>query len=104
MKASIAYVGDEIGAAGWRLAGAAVQVVAADAAPVEAALALARSRDSFALVLLSAAVAARVPPAQLQAALVATEPLLVVLPDTFGRASMPSLAARLRTQLGSVDI
>lgn len=94
------YIGDEIGAAGWRLAGAAVHVPAPGAESQALAQALAEARAEAALVLLSAAVAARLDAACLQPAGAALAPLLLVVPDTQGQAVLPDSAARLRVQLG----
>lgn len=94
------YVGDEIAAAGWRLAGAAVHVPAAgdEAAALSAARAAARATG--ALVLVSAATAARIDAVLVQGAVAAPAPLVLVIPDTQGQVAMPDFAARLRTQLG----
>ena len=90
------YLGDEVGAAGYRLAGALVRTPAAGEAP--AALAWARSRAP--LVLLSAAVAAQIGEAALRAALLALTPLVLIVPDSQGEVPVPDLGARLRAQLG----
>lgn len=90
------YLGDEISAAGWRLAGVAIDVPA----PGNETIALAEACAKAPLVLLSAAVAARVEPAALARAARALAPLVVVLPDPQGVAAMPDLGTRLRTQLG----
>ena len=90
------YLGDEVSAAGFRLAGALVRTpVAGDET---AALAWARSQAP--LVLLSAAVAAGIGEATLRTALSALTPLVLVLPDLHGETPLPDLAARLRAQLG----
>jgi len=90
------YLGDEVSAAGYRLAGALVRSPAAG--EETAALAWARSRSP--LVLLSAAVAACIGEAALRAALSALTPLVLVVPDLQGEVPLPDLAARLRAQLG----
>jgi hypothetical protein len=51
-------------------------------------------------VLITADLAARLPPAVLQQALNAGRPLVAVLPDVRGRTVPPDLAAALRRQLG----
>jgi vacuolar-type H+-ATPase subunit F/Vma7 len=84
-----AYIGDEISAAGYRLAGAQVTVPGDGAA--SAALEVARA--SSPLVLISAAVAAGIDAAQLRAAMMALQPLVLIVPDVQGEA-------RLRGQLG----
>jgi len=90
------YLGDEVSAAGFRLAGALVRTpIAGDET---AALAWARSQAP--LVLLSAAVAAGIGEALLRAALSAMTPLVLIVPDLQGEVPLPDLAARLRGQLG----
>jgi vacuolar-type H+-ATPase subunit F/Vma7 len=91
-----AYIGDEISAAGYRLAGAQVTVPGDG----EASAALAAARVSSPLVLVSAAVAADIDEAQLRAAMMALQPLVLIVPDVQGEAPLPDLAARLRGQLG----
>lgn len=98
MSAAVApvYLGDEISAAGWRLAGVRCSVPApgAETAALEDAL------RSATLVLVSAALAPRIDAAALQHALGAQAPLVMVVPDPQGRVERPDLALRLRTQLG----
>ena len=90
------YIGDEVTAAGYRLAGLLVRVPG----PGEAGAAFADARAQAPLVLLSAAVAARIDAAQLRAALLSLQPLVVIVPDSRGEEARPDLAARLRGQLG----
>ena len=90
------YLGDEISAAGYRLAGAQVRTPA----PGEEAAALAWARAQAPLVLVSAALAVRLGDALLRPALLALAPLVLIVPDLQGEAPLPDLAARLRTQLG----
>lgn len=90
------YVGDEISAAGWRLAGMRVIVPA----PGAEAAALADARAGAPLVLVSAATAQHLDEALLASAGAALEPLLLVVPDPQGEAPLPDLAGRLRAQLG----
>ena len=94
--AAPAYVGDEISAAGWRLAGAQVSVPGAG----EETAALARAITQAPLVLVSAAVAIRIDAAVLAAAASALTPLVLVVPDPQDEVSLPGLADRLRSQLG----
>jgi vacuolar-type H+-ATPase subunit F/Vma7 len=99
------YLGDEVSAAGWRLAGVDARVCAADAADAKqaaeaAAAALASARRDAALVLVSAALARRLDPATLSRSTSALVPLVLVVPDRDGAAALPDLAARLRLQLG----
>lgn len=90
------FLGDEVSAAGYRLAGARVRTPR----PGEEAAALALARGEAPLVLLSAAVAARLAAAELGAAQAALAPLVLVVPDPQGMQPLPDLAARLRSQLG----
>ena len=90
------YLGDEVSAAGFRLAGARVRTPG----PGEAATALAEACAQASLVLLSSAVAAEIGERPLRAALSALAPLVIVVPDLHGDVPLPDLAARLRAQLG----
>ena len=90
------YLGDEVSAAGFRLAGAQVRTPAAG----EAAQALDWACGQAPLVLLSAAVAAEIGEARLRPALSALAPLVLIVPDPQGEVPLPDLAARLRGQLG----
>lgn len=91
-----AYIGDEVSAVGYRLAGLAVLVPA----PGEEAAALALARRNAPLVLVSAATAAALPAAELRAALVALAPVTVIVPDVHERVPLPDSTARLRRELG----
>ena len=90
------YLGDEVSAAGYRLAGAMVRTP--PAGDETAALAWARAQAS--LVLVSAPVAAGIAAGALRAALAALTPLVLIVPDLRGEVPLPDLAARLRAQLG----
>lgn len=90
------YIGDEVSSAGYRLAGARTVVCL----PGRETAALAESCGGAPLVLVSAAVAARIDAALLRRALSSLAPLVLVVPDPQGEAALPDLAARLRTQLG----
>ncbi len=92
----VVFVGDELSAAGWRLAG--VRVVVPQ--PGQEPRALADARATARLVLVGAPCAARIPPAQMRAAAAALSPLLVVVPDVTGREKPADIAAQLRAQLG----
>ena len=90
------YLGDEVSAAGYRLAGALVH----SPSPSEAAARLAWARERAPLVLVSARVAADIGEATLRPALAALEPLVAIVPDLHGEMTTPDPAARLRAQLG----
>ena len=90
------FVGDEVTAAGYRLAGVRTRVPARGAET--AAL-----RDACAdapLVIVAAATAVHVDPPTLRAALAALAPLVVVVPGAADDMVPPDIAVRLRTQLG----
>jgi vacuolar-type H+-ATPase subunit F/Vma7 len=90
------YLGDEVVAAGYRLAGARARTPPAS----ESGAALAQACAEAPLVLLSAALAARIGERQLRAALSALSPLVLIVPDLQAEVPMPDLAARLHAQLG----
>ena len=90
------YLGDEVTAAGYRLAGARVSVPRRG----EEAAALAEARSGAPLVLISAGVASRIPESALKIALAALAPLALIVPDPVGDTPVPDLAARLRRELG----
>jgi vacuolar-type H+-ATPase subunit F/Vma7 len=90
------FVGSEVAAAGFRLCGLRTLVPR----PGEELKALEQARAQGPLVLIGADCAARMPRAVLEAALSATAPLVLVVPDPQGRASVPDIAARTRAQLG----
>jgi vacuolar-type H+-ATPase subunit F/Vma7 len=90
------YLGDETSGAGFALAGVRVRVPAVGTE--SAAFALARGEAP--LVLVSAAVAARVPEPELRRACLALAPLVVVVPDLAGTLPLPDLAAQLGRELG----
>lgn len=92
----VIYIGDELTAAGFRLAGAQVLLPAAG----EEAASLARAQSEAQLILLSADVAARIPREALDAALAALAPLTLVVPDLLGRQPVPDRVQRLRRRMG----
>jgi vacuolar-type H+-ATPase subunit F/Vma7 len=94
--ASFVFIGDEAAAAGWRLAGATPRVCP----PGAESEALAAALDEAVLVLLAAEVAARIPEAQLRAALRRVTPVTVVVPDLREAVPYPDMAERMRRQLG----
>jgi len=90
------FIGDEVTAAGYRLAGARVVVPE----PGHAADALAGALASAELVLLTAACAAGVPEGQLDRAMRAAAPPIIVVPDVAGLAEPPDLATEVDRALG----
>lgn len=92
----LVFIGDEVAAAGWRLAG----VDARACEPGSEAPALAGALEEAQLVLVSAEVAARIPEPQLRAALRRLTPVTVVVPDLREAVPYPDVAARMKRQLG----
>jgi vacuolar-type H+-ATPase subunit F/Vma7 len=90
------YLGDEISAAGFRLAGVKTRVPATG----EETDALTAACAEAKLVLVSAAVAAHIDDAALSRALAALSPLTLLVPDPAGKVELPDIASRLRRQLG----
>ena len=94
--ATTVFIGDELTATGYRLAGAEVSTPA----PAETAAAFARARADARLVIVTAEFARMIPPADLDAAMVAETPIVAVVPDILGRTAPPDPARRLRRTLG----
>jgi vacuolar-type H+-ATPase subunit F/Vma7 len=90
------FIGDELSAAGFRLTG--IETVVPEPEEVGAALDDARKRAG--LVILTAELANRVPPAELEAAMLAETPTLAIIPDVLFRAEPPDLGKKLRSVLG----
>ena len=93
---ALVFIGDEVAAAGWRLAGVDARV----SAPGLDATVLAGALAEAELVLLSAEAAARIPEPQLRAALRRLNPVTVVVPDLRETVPYPDVAARMKRQLG----
>jgi hypothetical protein len=94
---TVAYLGNALDAAGWRLAGALTFTPAAG----EAVAAMAAARQAAALVLLDRETACALPADVLEPALAALQPLVLVLPDAVD-APPPAFdpAERVQRQLG----
>ncbi|HTP71133.1 MAG TPA: hypothetical protein VML58_02855 [Burkholderiaceae bacterium] len=90
------YLGDEVSAAGYRLAGALVRTPRLG----EESAALLWACSLAPLVLVSAAVAAGIDEGVMRERLSALAPLVLIVPDAQGVTPLPDLAARLRGQLG----
>lgn len=95
--ARIVYIGDEVTAAGFRLAGLDARL----AGPGEAAEALRQAvADDAECILLSGRLAEFVPTAYLDEALLAPEPLLALVPDIRGEGAPADIARQVRNALG----
>jgi vacuolar-type H+-ATPase subunit F/Vma7 len=98
MGVRIAFIGEELPAAGYRLAGAAVRTPRAG----EELAALQATLTEADLVLVSARLAARIDPAALETVLAAPHPLTLVVAELDGEALRPDAAERARRLLGDV--
>lgn len=92
--AALAFVGDALTAAGFRLAG--VRTFAPQ--PGEERAAFAQALAAAAAVFVTPAVAAKLEPAELERALAASAPLVAIVPDDTPPPFDP--AERVRRQLG----
>lgn len=95
--ARVLYVGDEVTAAGLRLAGLETRVVAPGDAAAALREALAGEHDC---VLFCGRLARFVPEPLLQRALDAREPLFALVPDILGRGAPGDVAHEVRNALG----
>lgn len=98
-RSRVVFLGSEVGAAAFRLAGVDARTVAEG----DEGARLACARDDADLVIVEASVVARVPARQWRAALVDAPPLVVAIPDLAGGSSLPDVAGRLRQQLGLAE-
>jgi len=91
----IVFLGDEVSAAGFRLAGVSVRVPLVG----EEQRALTEAAASAELVLLTAAFARRLPPALLERYQSGSRPLVGVVPDVTGAVWPEDLASDIRRHL-----
>ena len=94
--ATVAFIGDELTATGYRLAGARAWIVP----PEEAAEALRAAREEASLVLMTPLHARHVPADELEQALRSFAPLVLVVDDVLERESPPDLERAMRGALG----
>jgi vacuolar-type H+-ATPase subunit F/Vma7 len=90
------FIGDELTAAGFRLTG----IETLTPAPEQMRETFAATRRRADPVILTAAFADLLPPEELEDALLAEAPIVVVVPDILARTSPPDLTRRLRATLG----
>lgn len=90
------FIGDEVTATGFRLAGASVRT------PPQPELleAFRQARKEAELVLVSVGYARQLPTEELRQALVALTPLVLIIPDLAGHVAMRDLLDRLGRELG----
>lgn len=91
------YIGDELSAAGYRLAGLRVRT---PEAPAEVLEVFRWALGETELILLSVDQARRLPAAELQQALRELTPQVMIVPDIRRRTPMRDLPTRIRTALG----
>jgi len=92
----VVFIGDELTATGYRLAGATALIVPPD----EAADALRSAREEASLVLLAASHARRVGMAELDEALTSVHPITVLVDDILEREPPPDMDQLMRRALG----
>lgn len=90
------YIGDELSAAGYRLAGLRVRTPE----PAEVLAVFRWAREETDLILLGVEQARRLPAAELQQALRELAPQIMIVPDIRRRTPMRDLPNRIRTTLG----
>lgn len=93
------FIGDEVSAAGFRLAGLRVHTPRAD----QLLQTLEQATREAPLVLIGAHTAQHVPAGILDRLLAAIDPQVVIVPDVHGEVPMPDLASRIRSQLGVLE-
>lgn len=96
MTQGVTVIADELTAALFRLAGA--KVLVSDSRTLERDFAAAR--EDAGLVMITAELAAGLPATILEPALVAAQPLTMVIDDARGRVPLPDLGAKTRRVLG----
>jgi vacuolar-type H+-ATPase subunit F/Vma7 len=99
MAARCAFIGDEVSATGFRLAG----VAAYCPAPAQAPALFRRLRAEAALVLITQEALGWVGEGPVRAATLAGRPLVLVIPDVRGRSSPPDIGEAIRRQLGMAE-
>jgi vacuolar-type H+-ATPase subunit F/Vma7 len=97
--ARVAFVGDEVSAAGFRLAGVDVHTPGAGEGPAL----FARLRSEAALILLTQEALAWVGEAAVQGTQRAGRPLVLVIPDVRGREQPSDIGESIRRQLGMAE-
>ncbi|EGV16038.1 V-type ATP synthase subunit F [Thiocapsa marina] len=94
-----AFIGDEISGLGFRLAGVEVHCPE----PREVRGLFQRLREADRVIVMTAEIAAALPPELLREAESATWPLVLVVPDVRNRVAAPDLVADVRRHLGMAE-
>ncbi len=95
-RASLVFLGDELSATGYRLAGAEVRVPPAG----ELVAAFEQACREARVVVVTAELAARLDAQRLARAQAAVSPCVLIVPDVRNQSPMPDLGVRARGQLG----
>lgn len=90
------FIGDEVAALGFRLAGIETMTPAIEAIVP----ALEGAKRKAALIIIAASIARHVPRSDLETALRLAQPIVVIIADLLSPASSPDLGRRLRVILG----
>jgi len=93
------FIGDEVSAAGFRLAGLRVHTPQ----PEAVLQTLEQATRDAPLVLLSARLAQSIPAETLDRLLAGITPQITIVPDVLGHAALPDLASRIRRQIGVLE-
>lgn len=93
------YIGDETGAAAYRLCGVNTHV--ADWHTASSLIEQARERAS--LILISSSIAQYLRSAELDALLASINPPVLIVPDVRDRSSVPDIALLIHKQLGMLE-
>jgi vacuolar-type H+-ATPase subunit F/Vma7 len=94
-----AFLGDEVSGLGFRLAGVEVHCPE----PQQVRALFQRLRAEARVIVMTAEVAAALPPELLREAELATWPLVLVVPDVRHRVAAPDLVADVRRHLGMAE-
>ncbi len=97
--AACAFLGDEVSGLGFRLAG--VEVYCPDSQ--EGRALFLRLREEARVIVMTAEIAAALPPDLLRDAELAIWPLVLVIPDVRNRVAAPDLVADVRRRLGMAE-
>lgn len=90
------FIGDEVTAAGYRLAGARTLIPEPGAVP----LAFEQALDDAELVIITAACSIELQPRRLDDAIRRADPLILVVPDAANRVTPPDLSVEVDRVLG----
>jgi vacuolar-type H+-ATPase subunit F/Vma7 len=90
------FIGDEVAAAGFRLAGIETMTPTIEAIVP----ALEEAKRKAALVIIAASIARHIPRSDLETTLRAAQPIVVIVSDLLSPARSPDLGGRLRVLLG----